>query len=233
MSTGRGNGGEGPLSVMGSRSSLSVALTIDAEHPDRGGWAAGNCESMLATLNEFRVKATFFLQGRWVSANPALARRIAADGHLIGNHSHFHAQMPLLTGGGQETDLLAAQQVIQEVVGVDPRPWFRSPFGAGLGDPGLTTILARHGYRNIGWDVDGADWEEDRSAQAVEDQIVSGCLARTGLSIVLLHSWPRAVADALPSIISRLQSAGVEFGPLEGDPTPQRQQAAPGPGSVG
>ncbi|MGC1184621.1 MAG: polysaccharide deacetylase family protein [Candidatus Dormiibacterota bacterium] len=189
----------------------SVVLTIDAEHPDRPGHQAGTCASMLASLRSSSVRAMFFLQGRWVSAHPELAREIVESGHLVGSHSHFHAEMPLLSEQGQMADILAAQQAIESVVGVDPRPWFRSPFGAGLDDPALNALLAQHGYRNIGWDVDGRDWEEGQTAAGVEEEIVSGCLAGATPKVVLLHSWPAVAAEALPGILARLLSAGVDF----------------------
>ena len=49
---------------------------------------------MLDALRQSGTRATFFVQGRWAASNPALARRIAEDGHLVGNHSKSHAPMP-------------------------------------------------------------------------------------------------------------------------------------------
>jgi len=188
-----------------------VALTVDAEHPDRSRCGPGNCERVLEALAKAGVRATFFLQGRWVTAYPELAREVAAKGHLIGNHSHFHACMPLLSSAGQRADVIAAQEAIQSVVGVDPRPWFRPPFGAGLGDPGLTRTLGHLGYLSIPWDVDGADWEEGQTAAAVEEALVGGCLAGDGVRIVLIHSWPDQTAQALPLILDRLKQVGANF----------------------
>jgi peptidoglycan-N-acetylglucosamine deacetylase len=188
-----------------------VVLTIDAEHPDRSRCAPGNCLRILGSLDQAGVRATFFLQGRWVTAYPEQAREIAQRGHLIGNHSHYHARMPMLTEAGQEADVTSAEEAIRSVVGLDPRPWFRSPFGAGLDDLGLTRNLARLGYRNVPWDADGQDWEAERSSRQVEDSLVEGSLAGEGTRIVLLHSWPDQAAEALPGILSRLVQAGVEF----------------------
>lgn len=196
---------------MGESIARRVALTIDAEHPDGSRSAPGNCRRILETLERARVRATFFLQGRWVTAHPDLAREVARQGHLIGNHSHYHARMPLLTEAGQVADVTLAERVIRSVVGTDPRPWFRSPFGAGLDDPALTQTLAQLGYRNVPWDVDGKDWQEDRSAQQVEDALVAGITSAGPDQIALLHSWPDQAAEALPGILSRWQEAGVEL----------------------
>jgi peptidoglycan/xylan/chitin deacetylase (PgdA/CDA1 family) len=186
-------------------------LTIDAEHPDGSRCAPGNCQRILEQLDRAGVRATFFLQGRWVTSQPELAREVAQRGHLIGNHSHYHARMPLLTTGGQVTDVTDAQEAIQSVVGVDPRPWFRSPFGAGFDDLELTRNLGRLGYRNVPWDVDGEDWDANRSAQQVEESLVEGILSGTGVQTALLHSWPDQAAEALPRILARLADEGVEF----------------------
>jgi peptidoglycan/xylan/chitin deacetylase (PgdA/CDA1 family) len=212
-----------------------VALTVDAEHPDRRSCAPGNIERILAVLDRAGIRATFFLQGRWVTAYPQVACEVAARGHLIGNHSHFHVPMTLLTTAGQEADVIAAQEAIQSFVGVDPRPWFRSPFGAGLADPGLSRTLVRLGYRNVPWDLDGSDWEDGTSAAAVEEALVAGGLAGEGPKIVLLHSWPDPAAGALAGVISRLTEAGTEFVTLDSYPvrsdSPARSLAARPPRS--
>jgi peptidoglycan/xylan/chitin deacetylase (PgdA/CDA1 family) len=101
-----------------------VALTFDAEHPDRPH-RPGVTDAILDTLADADVRSTWFLQGRWVEAQPATAARVAREGHLVGNHTFYHARLPLLTDEGIATDIRAAEEVIREVVGVDPRPWFR------------------------------------------------------------------------------------------------------------
>src|SRR4051794_32016896 len=122
---------------------LRVALTFDTEHPDRPRTDPGNTRALVATLAEQAVRATFFLQGRWVEAYPAVAQAIAADGHLIGDHSFYHVRMPLLTEAGIAEDLADSGTVIRETTGLDPRPWFRCPFGVGSDDPRVLAALAR------------------------------------------------------------------------------------------
>jgi peptidoglycan/xylan/chitin deacetylase (PgdA/CDA1 family) len=196
----------------GDRFRPVVAITIDAEHPDRAGHGGGVCERLLATLSESRVAATFFLQGRWASANPGLARSIASAGHLVGSHSQYHAPMTLLTAEGLADDVLQAECCITSVTGCNPRPWFRSPFGTGLHDESIDRRLAALGYVNVPWDSDGGDWEEGRSKEEVADQILSGVeLADGSAQVVLLHSWPEAAAGALPVILAHLAEVGTRF----------------------
>src|SRR5512138_1341071 len=133
-----------------------VALTFDAEHPDRPS-APGVQERLLDLLAAGAVPATFFIQGRWAEAYPATARRIPREGHLVGSHSHYHARMPLLNVRGLRSDLAAAQEAVIDATGVDPRPWFRCPFGAGASDARVQRLVREAGYRHVGWHVAGID----------------------------------------------------------------------------
>lgn len=192
-------------------SELRVALTFDAEHPSRRQCPPGAAEAIVATLAGRDVRASFFIQGRWASAYPDLARAIAGNGHLVGNHSHSHAPMPALSDQGLTVDIDEAETTIREVVGVDPRPWFRCPFGEGADDPRILDALAARGYRNVHWDVAVSDWEEDRTAERVENDVVDGVLQHGDGVIVLLHTWPAPTAGALAPIVQRLRSAGCRF----------------------
>jgi peptidoglycan-N-acetylglucosamine deacetylase len=190
---------------------MQVALTFDAEHPDRPHCPPGNEERVLEVLAREGVRATLFLQGRWVQAHPGVARRVAQEGHLVGNHSHYHVRMRLLSADGFRTDVLNAERAIAETIGADPRPWFRLPFGSGHGDDRLARLLEELGYRNVGWDVDGFDWKENTSARDVEDSIVREALACQSQAIVLMHTWSETTVHALPRIVGRLRQQGASF----------------------
>jgi peptidoglycan/xylan/chitin deacetylase (PgdA/CDA1 family) len=187
-----------------------VALSFDAEHPDRPhhgehtGW-------VLDELRRLDVRATFFLQGRWVEAYADTARRVGAEGHLIGNHTFYHVRMPLLSREGFEEDIREAQRAILETTGVDPRPWLRFPFGAGADSAPLVDRLPALGYRHVGWDVEAFEWDRGRSAGEVAAAVVEGVLARGDGAIVLLHAWPDPVAPALAEIVARLRGGGARF----------------------
>lgn len=189
---------------------LRVALTFDVEHPDRPHHGA-HASWMLDELRRLEVPATMFLQGRWVEAFPEDAQRVAAEGHLIGNHSHYHARMPLLSPSGFDEDVREAERVISETTGVDPRPWLRLPFGAGADDAALHERLRTLGYRHVGWDVELYEWEPGRTAHDIAEAVVAGVEARGDGAIVLLHSWPDPVAPALAEAVTRLRASGASF----------------------
>jgi peptidoglycan-N-acetylglucosamine deacetylase len=190
---------------------LRVALTFDAEHPDRSGCPPGNAERILDTLASEGVRASFFVQGRWAGSQPACCRRIVEEGHLVGNHSHYHARMSLLTDEGIGSDIVEGQRQIQAHAGVDPRPWFRCPFGDGHGDPRVLESLTGLGYRNVHWHVELEDWEPWRTGEAIAQDAVAGVRAHGDGAVVLLHTWPAGTADALGSIIAGLKDVGASF----------------------
>lgn len=191
-------------------SSPRIALTFDTEHWSHPSTADVQ-ERILDVLDEAGVRATFFLQGRWATAYPGCARRIADAGHLVGNHSHHHAPMDLLTDAGIERDVRKAQDAIRELAGVDPRPWFRCPFGYGHDDPRVLAALDRAGYRNHHWDVEPDDWRPERTPADVERLVIDGALAHGDGAVVLLHSWPPATIAALPAILAGLAGAGARL----------------------
>jgi peptidoglycan/xylan/chitin deacetylase (PgdA/CDA1 family) len=186
-----------------------VALTFDAEHPSRSGGDPSSPGRILDALASAGVRATFFVQGRWASAHPELARRIAADGHLVGNHSNYHAPMTLLSADGVRADVREAERRIGAVAGADPRPWFRCPFGDGEDDPGMQETLRGLGYRIVPLGLDSGDWRDEASADAVLDWVVDGVGAVDGAGIVLFHTWPAATAEVLPELLETLAGRGI------------------------
>ncbi len=185
-----------------------MALTFDAEHPDRT-CDPGMEERLLDLLTRLEVRATFFVQGRWVEAHPSTAQRMAAD-HLVGNHSHYHCPMPLLSDEGLVADIESAERAFVENLGIHPRPWFRCPFGAGAGDSRVLGVLGRLGYVHVGWDVSAEDWVPGRTAAGIADAIVGGLTPGNG-SIVLMHAWPSMTVDAVTAIVTRLRAMDTAF----------------------
>lgn len=189
---------------------MRVALTFDAEHPDRPH-RPGVQEGILDVLRDRSVRTTFFLQGRWVEAFPDTARRVAREGHLVGSHSFYHARMPLLSDEGMATDIRDAEEAIRAIVGVDPRPWFRCPFMAGADDRRVLGILGGLGYREVPSDIVLEDWEPARTGAAIAADAIAAVSAAGDGAIVLFHAWPPQTLDALPAIVDGLRANGAAF----------------------
>ena len=189
-----------------------VALTFDA-----GADAAG-LPSILGTLADQQVPATFFLTGQWVDGNPQGVAVIHADGHRLGNHSMTHPHFPALPDQAIRDEVRDAEQRIL-AAGADPRPLFRFPFG----DRDERTIAAVNdlGYVAVRWTVDTLGWRGTSggvSAQEVADRAVNAL--RPG-EIVLMHVGSNPEdgttldADALPDMIGRMRAAGYTFVTLD------------------
>ena len=107
---------------------------------------------------------------------------------------------------------------IGDATGVDPRPWFRCPFGAGSANRRVQRLVREAGYRHVGWHVAGIDWPVERTGADVEAQVVAGSLRHGDGCVVLLHSWPDRTEAALPGMVQRLRDAGAAFVRLDALP---------------
>jgi peptidoglycan/xylan/chitin deacetylase (PgdA/CDA1 family) len=189
-----------------------VALTFDTEHADRP-YAHDATERVYDVLRDRGVTATAFLQGRWVEAFPGLARRIADDGHLIGNHSHHHGHMTALTSEGRRSDIELAEAAIRTATGAAVRPWFRCPFGDGHDDQAVLDDIAACGYRDVNWHVEAADWEPD--VTDIVDVVRERSRAHGDGAVVLLHPWTNATRNGIEGIVDGLRADGAEFVTVE------------------
>lgn len=197
--------------TVGGSTAFRVALTFDAEHPDRSWCPPDNAERILDILASERVRTTMFMQGRWAKSQPATARRIADDGHLVGNHSHYHARMTLMTDAGIEADLADAAAAIEAAAGLNPRPWFRFPFGDGREDTRVVAAVAALGYRNVHWHIELDDWEAWRTGEAIVADALTEIRDRGDGAVVLLHTWPGGTSEALRPMIAGLRDLGASF----------------------
>ncbi len=187
-----------------------VALTFDAEHPDRPTVEDVH-DRIVSILTQHDARATFFVQGRWAQAYPARARELPHLGHLVGSHSFYHVRMPLLSPAGLRNDVERAERAIRDIVRVDPRPWFRLPFGSGATHTDIHAGLGALGYRHVHWDVEGKEWRTRVTADRVAEELVTGASAIGDGAILLMHSWPRRMPGVLDEVIRRLRDAGATF----------------------
>lgn len=203
---------------------MLVALTVDVEDPDQRGHAdPDEVKTIVAAMDGAGVRATFFVQGRWLAANPDAATAIATSGHLVGNHSYAHVDTRLLTPRGVREDVTRAHKQIEETLGVDARPWYRFPYGFGAQSPRLKRQLQSLGYRHVGWDVDVDDYAMTDSGAlvpALDQALTERERAGATHAIVLLHSWPAATAAAMGELCRMLR-----------DPRRRHRDRGPGPGT--
>lgn len=189
-----------------------VALTFDA-----GGNGAG-VASILSTLRSTGTPASFFFTGDWARAYPAQAADIARS-YPVGNHSQSHPDLTTLSDAGVRAQIIAADTSIRATAGVDPRPWFRYPFGAR--NARTHAIVQCLGSGSVRWTVDTLGWQGTsggQTAATVRNRVLANL--QPG-EIVLLHvgSHPSdgstLDADALPSIIRDVEARGYRFVDLD------------------
>lgn len=173
-----------------------VALTFD------DGPTAEGVDYFLQTLTSEGTKATFFLTGAGLAANPGQARRLVAAGYQIANHSYRHERMWGLFPDAYERDIRDTDALLRREGG-DAALLFRPPYGKKL--TGLPIALARTGHRTIMWDIEDPETSDPK---AFSDQVLEQ--VRPG-SIILIHAMYRrrdTARRALPLILTGLKDRG-------------------------
>jgi peptidoglycan-N-acetylglucosamine deacetylase len=168
--------------------------------------------NLLDVLAKHQVKATFFLIGKHVAAKPDIARRIAAAGHVIGNHTYTHPNLLFCSPQNIRSELSHCEKALSDAVG-DHSRLFRPPFGARR--PAVLSTARAMGLTPVMWTVTCYDWNPttaDRVARHAARQI-------SGADIILLHDGGHKAmgADrahtvaATDGMISRYKSEGYSF----------------------
>lgn len=186
-----------------------IALTFD-DGPDPKVTPA-----ILDTLRENNLKATFFVSGDRATQHPELIRRIVREGHTLGNHTHSHPNMALLSPGDIHKELRRTQQAVNRALGyryemVMMRPPYGEPyFSYQNALPRFRAIIRRQTLAPILWDIDSKDW----ALAGQPDSIVRTVLRSTGESggVVLMHDTHESTAKALPRIINRYEKKELSF----------------------
>ncbi|MCY9694451.1 polysaccharide deacetylase family protein [Paenibacillus alginolyticus] len=190
--------------VRGSAQEKKVALTFD-DGPD-----TRFTPKVLDALKASQVKATFFVLGSLANAHPDMIRRIVNEGHVIGNHSYSHANLPKLTVDKFQSQIMSTESVLQGLIGYAPK-LIRPPYGA-INEEQVRWI-ADHHYLIVNWNVDSLDWKSLNS-----DQVLNNIMQQTKPgSIILQHSGGADSQDlsgtvqAIGPLISKLKAAGYTF----------------------
>jgi peptidoglycan-N-acetylglucosamine deacetylase len=183
-----------------------LALTFDdGPNPD----ATPRILDALAARN---VKATFFVLGRHADRWPELVKRVADEGHTLGNHGWHHRKLHVRGPGYVRRDLTLGTESIERSSGVRPAI-FRAPHG--FRSPWVSPIAASLGQRTVGWSR--GVWDSAKpGVDAIVRRTVDG--ARPG-SIMLLHDGDgydvhgdrRQTADAVPRILDELLARDYTF----------------------
>lgn len=180
------------------RADNKIAISFDC------AYGAEYTDSLLATLNEYKVKCTFFVVKFWVDKYPDKVKKIIENGHEIGTHSSTHPNMSKLSNEKIKEELTLSIDAITSLTNT-PVNLFRPPYGDY--DNKVITVAESLKLYTIQWDVDSLDWK-DLSTSEITKRVVNK--TKSG-SIILCHNNGLNTHKALPYILSNLQQKGYEF----------------------
>ena len=176
-----------------------VALTFD------DGPRPGTTDRLLDGLLERDAAATFFVIGEQVRGNEALLRRMAAEGHQIGNHTYSHVRLLKAEKDAVVEEIHKTETLLKEVLG-DSSFWLRPPYGL-IGAERSKLIRTPMIY----WSVDPEDWK-----LLNKDKVVAAVLgAGQPGDIILLHDFYSTSVDAALALVDALQAEGYDFVTVE------------------
>lgn len=200
------------LALLACRQEKAAVTTISAQPPEKyvaltfddGPWP-GTTECLLDGLAERDVKATFFLIGEQIGAMEDTVRRMAEEGHQIGNHTYTHMDLSRGDAAERLREVEETDALLTELLG-EGTYWLRPPWG----------FMAEETAREISvpmvyWSLDTEDWRR-LDANEVEREILDN--VRDG-DIILMHDPYATSVEAALRAIDELRGQGYQFVTLE------------------
>ena len=166
-------------------------------------WGTEYVEPILAVLDSYEIKTTFFMGGSWVEKNHELAKEIYARGHELGNHGYFHKDHKKLSDAENRNEILTCQKIVKAVVGVDMN-LFAPPSGSF--SQKTLDIAEEMGYNIIMWSLDTIDWR-DKDVSL----IVRRATEKVGGGDLILMHPTQSTLEALPAIIEKISEKGLKI----------------------
>lgn len=180
-----------------------------------------NTNRILDTLDQYYVKATFFVVGQRDEASKKLYKRILDEGHTLGLHSYSHRYDEIYDSTESFVDdLEKLQSYLDEVTGIKPK-LYRFPGGSSntisnVGVEELIPLLDERDITYFDWNVSCGD---ANNKKMTKEELIDNVLKDIPLfnsSIVLLHdaSNKTSTVDALPELIESILSMDYDILPL-------------------
>ena len=182
-------------------------LTFDA------GYENGNTELILDALKKHQAPAAFFLVGNYLKTSPELVKRMAAEGHIVGNHTFHHPDMSKLsTKEAFEQELNDLETLYTEITGEPMKKYYRPPQGK-YSEENLK-MACDMGYQTFFWSLAYVDWYENQ--QPSKEEAFKKLLGRIHPgAVVLLHSTSNTNGQILDELLTKWEEMGYRFGSLD------------------
>lgn len=172
-----------------------------------------NTQRILEVLDQYGVKATFFVTGEEAQSHPERYRAIVDGGHTIGMHSYSHRYNEIYASEDNfGADLLKLQKFIEETTQVTPI-FYRFPGGSSntVSDLPMSEFcdyLTDNGITYFDWNVSSRD---ANSPMRSVSEIVHNCtveLESFNNAVILMHDAANkdSTVDALPEVIEYIQA---------------------------
>ena len=180
-------------------------LTFDA------GYENGYMPQILDVLLEQQVPAAFFLVGDYLERNADLVRRMAREGHIVGNHTMNHPDMSQLAGEDFTRELVGMEELFLQTTGRELDKFYRPP--QGVYSEGNLKQAQELGYKTVFWSLAHVDWnngdqpDPDGAVEKLNSRVHDG-------AVVLLHATSKTNAEILDRLISGWKDMGYRFAPL-------------------
>ena len=163
-----------------------------------------NTESILDTLDEYGMKATFFLLGSQIEQNRDTVRRMVGEGHAVGLHAWSHVDSEMYSSPEallEEID--RASNALDAVAQVRTR-FFRFPYGSSYREvtESMRDAVIGAGYRYWDWTVDALDYEQ-ASPSSLARTVIRGLDSADSTVVILMHDTEKT-AEALPTILEHI-----------------------------
>ncbi len=191
---------------VGEDSEKVIYLTFDC------GYENGNTEPILDALKKHGVTATFFVVGHFLETAPDMVKRMAEEGHMVGNHTYHHPDMSAISDKSvfqKEMDDVA--ELFYAITGKELSHYYRPPQGKCNAEN--LRMAKELGYSTIFWSLAYVDWDTDKQPSHEEAFDKLTTRIHPG-AIVLLHNTSQTNGEILDELLTKWEKMGYRFGLL-------------------
>lgn len=170
-------------------------------------WGTEHIPTILKTLKDHSVRATFFIEGKWAQEHAHIVKMIDEQGHLIGNHAYNHPDMNHLSEQDIHDQIQQTNQIIKAII--EKTPTYFAPPSGSYNDR-VVEIAHELNMETILWTVDTIDWKNP-SVSVMIDRVINNI--HSGAMILMHPTTP--VANGLDVMIKEIKDKGYRISTID------------------